>query len=101
MTWESRKGRGRYYTRSRRINGKRVRQYVRLGTEAKQAAAEDARAREERQARADTLRAEQERWNALDAVADGFSGALNLLVKASLAAAGYHRHDRGTWRKRR
>jgi hypothetical protein len=47
MGWD----RGRYYTRSRKVNGRVVREYLGTGEAAKQAARLDAITRQEREAR--------------------------------------------------
>ena len=47
MGWE----RGRYYTRSRKVNGRVAREYLGTGEAAQQAARQDASARQEREAR--------------------------------------------------
>jgi hypothetical protein len=93
MSWEVRDG-GRRYTRSRRVAGRVVRQYLGTGPRAAEAAAADDARRRQRQADRDAGRALDEAAAELDALAD-------LFARAALLAAGYHQHDRGPWRKRR
>jgi hypothetical protein len=99
--WERRERGGLYYTRSRRVNGQVVREYVGSGLLGQLAArldAEERRLREEEQAR---RREERERLDALVASVEELCEASDLLVKAVLLASGYHQHKRGEWRKRR
>ena len=98
MGWD--KG-GRYYTRSRRENGRVVREYVGGGTIGQLAAELDAIEHEEREAERAAARAEREEISALDTPLDELDGLAELLVNAALLAAGYHQHNRGNWRKRR
>jgi hypothetical protein len=101
MGWERRGGRGRYYTRSRKVDGRVVREYVGTGLLGELAARQDARARAERLAERERLQAEETRWAAVAAPLDELSQLLDGLMAASLIAAGYHQHHRGAWRKRR
>src|SRR4051812_33802742 len=94
MSWESRPRGGRYYTRSRRVNGRVVREYLGTGPRAEAAAARDRARRRLAQAHRDARRALDADLGLLDAVAI-------LLARADLVAAGYHQHARGQWRKRR
>jgi hypothetical protein len=100
MAWEQ-KGGCRFYTRSRRVNGRVKREYLGTGTTAELAAFED----EQRRRRAVEARAALEREQSIFAVAAAPQQALDRvadgLMAAALEEAGYHRHDRGHWRKRR
>jgi len=93
MAWEK----GRYYTRSRKVNDRVVREYLGTGEAAEQAARLDASARQQREAR----RAALAELTALDAPLDDLAERTELLARAALAAAGYRQHRRGEWRKRR
>ena len=100
MAWESRKGR-KYYYRSKRHNGAVVKLYFGCGAAAEAAAREDtmkcaARASQRATMQQDVLREEPSRvlLSELGSQVDG-------VLRAALAAAGYHQHDRGSWRKRR
>jgi hypothetical protein len=93
MGWE----RGRYYTRSRRQDGRVIRQYFGRTPEAHALAALDQRRREEQTA----WKSEQEQALALDRALAGFDRACTLTLHAVLTAAGYHQHHRGEWRKKR
>src|SRR5947207_3921718 len=94
MPWES-GPRGRpYYTRTRRENGRVIREYVGVGQEGRQAAEEDEARRRQVEAERDAARALAEDVQKLAEFAD-------LLARAALLAAGYHRPNRGPWRKRR
>ncbi len=101
MGWETRKRGGLYYTRSRRVNGRVVREYVGGGLVGELAAAMDADDRAEREAEVGARRADRARLQAVDAVLEGPYGAAEELARASLILAGYHRHHRGEWRRRR
>ena len=98
MGWD--KG-GRYYTRSRRVNGRVVREYVGGGTIGALAAEYDALARVEREAERTAERSAREAVAALDAPLADLDELADLVARAALAAAGYAQHHRGAWRKAR
>lgn len=98
MAWESRNGSGRYYTRSRRVNGRVVRQYFGHGLLAEYAAAVDDVDRANRALAAATWRAEREDVDAVRAAVRGLGAAVDAAVAAELAALGYHK-ERGEWRR--
>lgn len=101
MGWETRQRGGRYYTRSRRVGGRVVREYVGAGRVAELAAMFDAAERREREAVRDSLRqAQASDTPAFAALAD-LGTVLDGLAAAFLIGAGYHRHHRGEWRRRR
>jgi hypothetical protein len=101
MGWESRGSRGRYYTRSRKVNGRIIREYVGTGLVAELAAQQDAEARAEKLAERERLQHEAARWTSATTPLKELSQLLDGLAAAALIAAGYHQHHRGAWRKRR
>ena len=101
MGWETRQRGGSYYTRSRRVNGRVVREYIGGGERGEQAAAADALARERREAeRAEHTRERRQRDTA-ETQLTAWYAAVDAQVCAALTAAGYHQHKRGEWRQRR
>ena len=101
MGWETRQRGGRYYTRSRKIGGQVVREYIGTGPLAELIAARDAEGRVERTAEAAALRAERDRLGPAEVALAELDAFAELLAQAALVAAGYRRHHRGAWRKRR
>ena len=99
MAWEAR-GSRRYYTRSKRVNGRVVREYIGTGAVAELAAAADALRRADQRAVMEARRAEEANWQAALAPLLALSRVADLLARAALLAGGYHRHAR-TWRKKR
>lgn len=91
----------RYYTRSRRVNGRVVREYVGGGAVGELAAQLDAINRQKRGAERDALQTELDAVAALDAPLAELDELADLLARAALAAAGYVQHHCGEWRKRR
>jgi hypothetical protein len=98
MGWD--KG-GRYYTRSRRENGRVVREYVGGGTVGQLAARMDAIVQEKREADRALLKVQRDELAALDAPLDELNELADLLVRAAQLAAGFRRHNRGEWRRPR
>jgi hypothetical protein len=101
MAWEAR-GSRRYYTRSKRVNGRVVREYLGAAgaPAAELAAAADALRRADRRAALEARRAEEARWRAALTPLVELCRAADLMARATLLAAGYHRHSRSSWRKR-
>ena len=101
MGWETRQGQGRYYTRSRKVGGRVVREYLGTGLVGELAALADAADRARRRAERERLKAATSAMAGPDAALADFSRAVDALAAAHLLAAGYRRHNRGEWRKRR
>ena len=97
MGWD----RGRYYTRSRKVNGRVVREYVGTGEMAALAARIDAIQRQTKHAEQNMRRAEFSTLDALDERLIKLDNLASLAARAALLAAGYRQHKRGEWRKRR
>ncbi len=97
MGWDK----GRYYTRSKKVNGRVQREYVGTGRVAELAAELDALERDERQLKAQDVRDEKGELAALDADLQALTETTDRLARAALLAAGYHQHKRGEWRRRR
>ena len=97
MDWD----RGGYYTRSRKVGGCVVREYVGGGVVGALAAQLDDEKRERRRAEADDDKRVRAELAERDAPVAALSAECDLLVSAALLAAGYRRHHRGEWRKKR
>jgi hypothetical protein len=97
MGWD----RGRYYTRSRKVNGRVVREYIGTGPAAELAARMDALERESRRLKAQETRRQQDDLDALDAKLEILCERADLVARAALLAAGFHQHKRGEWRRKR
>src|SRR5262249_23019262 len=89
------------YTRSRKVNGRVVREYVGSGRVGELVAQLDAIERQEREEARESRKAERAELEALDAPLDDLDALVNLLARAALLAAGFHQHKRGEWRRRR
>jgi hypothetical protein len=89
MGWEQR-GRKKYLYRSRWENGRVVREYLGSGAEAEAAAK---RVEEERTLRDEIVRDRM--------MLEAARVIIEVLIEQAMIAAGYRRHDRGPWRKKR
>jgi hypothetical protein len=101
MGWEKRQRGGLYYTRSKKVDGRVVREYVGGGTLGHIAALQDAQERRRREEEAALWKEERERLEALVAPVEDLCEAAEILYRAALVCAGYRRHQRGQWRRKR
>jgi hypothetical protein len=99
--WERRERGGLYYTRSRKVNGRVVREYVGGGVLGEIAARMDAEARQRREEEAAAWREERERLEELAGLVDEYCEDVEAIARAGLLAAGFRRHNRGEWRRPR
>jgi hypothetical protein len=100
MAWETRGEHGPYYTRSRRVNGRVVREYVGSGEVAEIVALADETMRLQARAKAEQEREALERARETAAAGGDVDEAAEILARAEMVAAGWHRH-KGEWRRRR
>ena len=96
MAWEQR-GTHEYYYRTRKQQGRIIRQYYGRGILAEIAAREDA----ERQKIREQERTEQKAWEAVDAQVDSLDTLITLLSHSTLVNAGFYQHHRSEWRRRK
>ena len=101
MGWEKRDRGGLYYTRSRKVGGRVVREYVGGGTLGHLAALQDAQERRRREEEAALWKEEREGLEALVTPVEQLCEATEILYRATLVAAGFRRHQRGEWRRKR
>jgi hypothetical protein len=101
MGWEKRERGGLYYTRTRKVGGRVVREYVGGGILGHIAALQDAQQRRRREVEADVWEQESERIEAIMAPVDQLYEVTEILYRATLMAAGFRRHQRGEWRRKR
>lgn len=100
MGWEKRGNRTYYYT-AQRVGGRVVKRYVGTGTVAELADQFETLTRQRLELDALDRRQERDELAALDAALDPLNELADTLTAAALVAAGFHRHHRGLWRKRR
>jgi hypothetical protein len=86
---------GRYYTRSRKVNGRVVREYYGVGETAELAAQIDAIHLADREAEREARRLERAELETLDANVGELDEMADLLARTALLAAGYRQHKRG------
>ncbi len=99
--WETRERGGFYYTRSRKVDGRVVREYVGGGVLGELAARTDAEDRRRREEAAAAWRKERECLEGLVSLLDEVCEDVETVTRAALIAAGFRRHKRGEWRKKR
>jgi hypothetical protein len=99
VAWE-RRGGNLYYYQSERVDGRVRKKYVGTGEIAELVAHADETIRRTRAERRERVRAELEEARGLASAADELNEAAEILVRAEMVAAGYHRH-KGEWRRRR
>jgi hypothetical protein len=97
MGWD-RRG---YYYRVKRVNGRVVREYVGGGKVAELLAQMDELEREKKQVERAKEQAARDEDAARERPLEELVELTELLARAALRAAGYHRHKRCEWRKAR
>jgi hypothetical protein len=93
--------RGPYYYRSVWVDGKPRQVYVGRGPDAELVARLEQVEVEIRHLRRLDWEVARQKAEALDAQLGELHQLAELLTAAAMTAAGYHRHDRGVWRRRR
>ena len=101
VSWDRKQRGGKYYYRSRRINGRSVKVYLGCGAAAQLAARLDERERQDRRAEREAFLAEQVRLAVADVVLSDARDLVGLLVRAALILSGFHLHRGSEWRRRR
>ena len=99
MAWETRKNGSSYYTRSRRVNGRVVREYYGNGLIGESAARLDEIRRIEKAQEQAAWEAQKGAIEALDGDLRTLDMACRQIIHNALVAAGYHQHHRGDWRR--
>lgn len=101
MAWERRDRGGLYYTRSKKVNGRVEREYIGGGVFAEIAALLDAEKRRRREIGAAVWREERADMEDLDSRVEEFCEGVEDIACAALLVAGFRKHKRGEWRRKR
>lgn len=95
MAWTT-----RGYYRSVRVDGRPRNIYLGRGPEAEAASLDVMEGTAHRTGERQRLQTEERQFAEVLEILDEFCRATDALLRAALAEAGYHRHDRGRWRRR-
>ena len=98
MSWEMRERGGPYYTRTRRVNGHQIREYIGGGIRGQEAAAMDAEERVQREQERQQWRAMKAKVTEMEREMRAHEAMCKTAVARVLAGAGFFNH-RGEWRK--
>jgi hypothetical protein len=91
---------GRYYTRSKKVNGRIYREYVGGGVIGRLAAKHDQAQREKRMQRREATKLLMSDLKAIDDTVITLCHRTEIAARAAMWAAGYYQHHRGEWRRR-
>jgi hypothetical protein len=100
MGWERRYG-GSYYYRATRVGDRVAKRYLGRGPLGELAALLDEEARRSRATESAVIAAAAASLAPADALLAELEAACSTMLDATLVAAGFRRHDRGEWRRRR
>jgi hypothetical protein len=100
VAWEKRERGSSYYTRSRKVDCRVIREYVGGGVLGEIAALEDTYERRLKEEEAAYWKEERERLETLIAPIEELCEVAEILARAHLVAGGYRRTG-GHWRRRR
>ena len=104
MPWETRNGKGRYYTRCRWQDGRCVRKYVGSGKKGQDAAKQDAekRAKSRRNKEIYQQRDAEEKAarDSIERPILELARVVEMLMEVTMQQAGYHKPKRWKWRRR-
>ena len=89
---------GPYYTRTRRVNGYQIREYIGGGIPGQEAATMDAEARQQREEERRAWRQEKAEIAQIEDAVKGFGAVCKIAIAHKLEVSGYYNH-RGEWRK--
>ena len=92
---------GRYYYRSRREGGRVISEYLGVGAVGAAAARRDEERRAQTIAERECNRAAREEARQLEVALRDLARVSDQLMAETLTTAGFHRHHRGEWRRRR
>lgn len=100
MPWSIR-GEKRYYYRHVRVGGRRRKVYVGTGTTAEMQAQVDGERHRTHDRERRRTEAVKRRLLQIESAIGDFDRLVQRFVEARLLLAGFYRHERGPWRKRR
>ena len=96
MAWDK----GRYYSRSFKVNGRIIRQYIGGGETGRLAAQQDQERRERIRLRREAANRLMTDLKAIDEIVTTLCHRSEIAARAAMCAAGYCQHHRSEWRKR-
>jgi hypothetical protein len=96
MAWDQ----NRYYSRSFRVDGRIIRQYIGGGEAGRLAAQHDQERREKIKLRHEAANRLMSDLKAIDEIVTILCHRAELAARTAMCVAGYYQHHRGEWRRR-
>src|SRR5579884_89254 len=101
MGWERRKRGGLYYVQKEQVGGKVVSRYLGAGEVATLAAQLEEGRRQEQEAEREQEKQKRAEIDKRDQENAAYFAQVETIFRQAMEAAGYYRHNRGAWRKKR